>query len=310
MIAVTGASGHLGQWVVARLTALGHDVIAVSRRPLDRPTIEGVTWARPVRTLTCDLSDTGCVAVLGGAVSRVRGGVHLAAHIPVDTGRNLVSDAAATLRANVRGTIHLIMALGTARLDSLVYASTFEVYGEPQSLPIQESHRTEPETYYGASKLIGERYLDLFGESTSTPCCALRLPAVYGPGSRIKRALENFIAAAATGGPIAIQGDGSDRRELVYVADAAEAVVAALNVRPRGAVNLGSGRGYSIREMAEAVRNAAGGGVPLVHRERVKPRRDYALDIARARAELEWTPRTPIEEGIRAHLSWVRPPRS
>ncbi|MGH9867193.1 MAG: NAD-dependent epimerase/dehydratase family protein [Candidatus Polarisedimenticolia bacterium] len=306
MIAVTGFGGHLGQWVVARLTARGHDVIGISRSPLDRPTIAGLTWARPVRPVSCDLSDPGSVATLADVLTPATALIHLAAFIPEDTGRGLPADAEATLAANVRGTVHLLAALNAVRPESLVYASTFEVYGAPRSLPIRESHPTEPLSYYGASKLAGESYVDLFGRTTGTPSCSVRLPAVYGPGSRIRRALENFIAAAAAGRPMVIQGDGADLRELVFVEDAAEAIVSALERRARGPLNLGTGRGHSILEMAQAVKAAAGGHATLTHADRVKPRLDYALDIARARADLQWAPRTSLQDGIRAHLRWAR----
>lgn len=306
MIAVTGASGHLGQWVVARLLELGLDVLCISRRPIDRSGIEGLTWARPVRTLACDLSNGACVEPLSRALSQARGVVHLAAHIPEETARNRHADADLTLKTNVLGTIHLLLALPTRRLESVVFASTFEVYGTPVSVPIGEAHPTVPTTYYGASKAAGERYLALFGEERGTACCSLRMPAVYGPGGRLRRALENFIIAAAREEPLEIHGDGEDRRDLVYVADAADAVASALDARPRGALNLGSGRGYSVLEMAEAVRTAAGGNVSLLHRDRLKPRRDYVLEAGRAQSELGWTPRTALADGIAAQLLWAR----
>ena len=305
--AVTGASGHLGQWVVARLTERGHDVLSVARCPRSTPTIDGVQWSRPVRTLACDLTDGAAVARARDALLEAEAVVHLAAVVPADTASNTDSDARATLRSNVAATIDLLRVLSeSSRLRSLVYASTFEVYGPPSGLPIPEDHPTNPVTYYGASKLAGEQYVRLFAADRGVACCSLRMPAIYGPGETARRALGNFIRAAAAGGSLAIQGDGSDVRDLLYAADAAEAVATAIERQARGAYNLGSGRGYSIREMAREVCDVAGGSLSVARNRRVKPRVDYVLDIGRARADLGWAPRTAFEEGVRAQLAWVR----
>jgi UDP-glucose 4-epimerase len=307
VIAVTGASGHLGQWVVAELTRLGHDVLCVARKPLDRPNIAGVRWSRPVRTLSCDLSGTADLAAGREELLEADSVVHLAAHIPGDTARNSPEDAHATLRCNVIGTIRLLALLsGGSRLSSFAYASTFEVYGAPETLPVGEEHPTRPLGYYGASKLAGEKYVELFSAAQGVPACSLRLPAIYGPGDRLARAIGNFIRAGAGGGQIQIHGDGLDRRELVYVADAADAVGRAVRRRARGAINVASGVGYGIREMADAVIRAADGQATPVQRERVKPRLDYVLAVDRAREVLGWEPRTSLDDGVRAQLQWVR----
>lgn len=70
--------------------------------------------------------------------------------------------------------------------------------------------------------------------------------------------------------------------------------------------NIGSGRGFSIREMAEAAERAAAGNVTLVTRERVKDRVDYALDAARAKSAFGWEPTTSLDDGMRAQVAWVR----
>jgi nucleoside-diphosphate-sugar epimerase len=307
VIVVTGAGGHLGQWVVAALTRAGHDVLCLSRRPADRPTIRGLAFSRPVRTVGCDLADAASVAAAAPALAEARAVVHLAACIPGDTARNTDEDALATLRANVLGTAHLLGALARApHLQGVVYASTFEVYGTPETQPVAEDHPTRPASHYGASKLAGEKYLQLFDDDRGVACAALRLPAIYGPGETIRRALGNFVRAAAEGRALEIHGDGADRRELVHAADAADAVLRALERRARGVFNVGSGSGPSIREMAEAVRRAAGGSVEIAMRPRVKPRLDYMLAIDHARRELGWEPRTTLDEGVRTQLAWVR----
>jgi UDP-glucose 4-epimerase len=306
VIVVTGGSGHLGQWVISALTAAGHDVAVLSRSPLEHPTIAGVAWSRPVSAVACDLGDRQAVVAAAPILRRAEAVVHLAAHVPEATARNADGDADATLRANVHGTIALLTALHESyALRSLVYASTFEVYGEPRTVPMTEEHPTEPLGYYGASKLAGEKHALVAAGAGSFACTVLRLPAVYGPGDTLRRAVGNFVRAAAASRPLEIRGDGADRRDLVYVADAAEAVVCALERRPHGVYNVADGRGISVRELAETVASVAGGAT-IVELPREKPRRDYVLDVASARRDLGWTSRTALADGIRAQLAWTR----
>ena len=305
MIAVTGASGHLGQWVIAALGAANHDLLAIARRPVSEPTIAGVLWPRPVRVLSCDLASPNAAAVLEPALGEVEAVVHLAAHIPPDTARNDPEDADRTLAANVHGTIALLRAVERAqRLKSFVYASTFEVYGLPRELPVAETHPTQPLGYYGATKLAGEKYAALFAAERRVPAASLRLPAVYGPGDTLRRAIGNFLNAAARGEPLQIHGDGADLRELIHARDAAAAVLAAIEKRAQGAFNVSAGA-VSICELAEAVARAAG-GANIVYAERSKPRQDWVLSTERARRELGWEPRVTLEAGIGETLDWVR----
>lgn len=305
-VAITGASGHLGQWTIAAVQAAGHEVLGLSRHALAAPTIPGLAFSAP-RWLQVDLADPGCGGVLRDALCDVNAVVHLAGYIPSDTALAASSDAFATLHANVFGAVHLLGALAAApRLRSVVYASSFEVYGRPLASPIPESHPARPLGYFGASKLAGEHYVRLFGADRGLHCASLRLPAVYGPGDRLRRAIGNFVRAAAQGRAAEIHGDGEDRRDLVYVADAAEAIVRALGAGADGPINLGSGRGFSILQLAEAVRAVAGLDAAPQRLPRQKPALDYVLDVERARRVLGWQPRTSLEDGIAAQLAWAR----
>jgi UDP-glucose 4-epimerase len=260
-----------------------------------------------VLTLACDFADPSSVQACREQLCDAEAVVHLAGHVPEDTGHNAAEDAYATLRSNVIGTARLLWALGpSSRLSCFVYASTFEVHGMPEHLPVDEEHPTRPLGYYGASKLAGEKYVTLFSRDRGVACCSLRMAAIYGPGDTLKRAIGNFIRAGAVGGELVVYGDGEDRRELLYAGDAAVAVALAIQKHACGAINVASGSGYSIREMAEAVLQAAGGGVRVAYRDRVKPRMDYVLAIDRARERLGWQPRTSLREGVHAQFNWMR----
>jgi nucleoside-diphosphate-sugar epimerase len=306
VILVTGASGRLGQWVVADLTARGESVLCLSRRPLDAPTIAGLSWPGSVETVACDLTDPASVAHAQSRFTDVTALVHLAAYVPDDTAIVSAADAVATLHANVNATARLLGALERASgLGAIVMSSTFEVYGPPKRLPVTEADPTRPASHYGASKLLTEKCLALFTAERGVPACSLRMPAIYGPGDTIRRALGNFVRAAAEGGELRVAGDGGDLRELLYLGDAAEAVARALAVRADGAFNVASGVGYSIRQMAETVVRVAGSG-SITTTERTKERADYVMSIERAATTLGWQPRTRLDDGIAAMLAWAR----
>jgi len=306
VIVVTGGSGHLGQWTIGALASRGHEVACLARRPLSEPTIAGVKWPGRVEPIVCDLSDRGSVAAAGSRLREATAVVHLAAHVPPATASNSDDDADETLRANVHGTVSLLSELRGGAAQSFVYASTFEVYGEPETLPVNESHPTRPTNYYGASKLCGEQYVDLAAATLGVAGINLRFPAIYGPGDTIARALGNFLRAAVANESITIQGDGRDRRDLVYAADAARAVILAIERPTSGTFNIADGRGYTIEEMARAAISATSSTSTIERAERAKPRADYVLDVSEAGRHLGWTPQIRLEEGLAAQAEWLR----
>jgi UDP-glucose 4-epimerase len=306
MIAVTGASGHLGQFIVQTLTRNGLAVLCLSRSPATSPSIHGISWPGDVYAQPADLTSDSFMDALDPYLGHIKGWVHSAAFIPSNTADNQSREVTRLLSHNVQGVIRLLQALERApSLQSLVYISSFEVYGSPQSNLISELHPTQPLTFYGASKLIGEKYLNLYGNHHHLPICSLRLPAVYGPGDRLKRAIGNFIHRAVEGLPLPIFGDGEDRRDLVYAEDAAEAVYLAHVRKARGIFNIGSGSGYRIQDIAEAVRTVAERPVDIEYHERIKKRLDYNIDTSRARNVLEWSPKTSLVDGVRSQYQWV-----
>jgi UDP-glucose 4-epimerase len=212
MILVTGASGRLGQWVVADLTARGKHVACLSRNPLSAPTIPGLRWSGGVETIACDLTDVSSVDRAAPRLREVTDVMHLAAYVPDDTAVVSGEEACATLHANVEATARLLAALeGAERLRTIVMSSTFEVYGPLEVMPVTEEHRTKPASHYGASKLLAEKCLALYAAERGVPCSALRMPAIYGPGDTIHRALGNFVQAAVRGGEPDGIGEGGRR---------------------------------------------------------------------------------------------------
>lgn len=255
-----------------------------------------------VKFLRADLSRPSSLrrhaAALGGASAAIlAGGFVLRSTRPQD------DDQRAALLSNVMGTAGLLDLLGP-KLGWLGYVSTLDVYGPPRRQPIAESHPTAPGTWYGVSKLAGERLCQVFAAQRGLPCAVLRLGQVYGPGDPSAKAIPSFLRAALAGGPIVVRGPGRERRGYVYVDDVVEAIERALNRRAAGVFNV-AGRPVTVRQTAEGVRAAAGLREP-VRAEAGKPGLSLALDTRAARRALGFSARTPLSRGLRLTLESLR----
>ncbi len=294
-VVVTGATGHLGRAVVEALAE--HEVVAVSRSGADVGHAVG---------LACDLTEESSVGTLGGALGAGVALVHLAAWHPPATASTSPGDRRRLLDTNVLGTMRALDAARSGNASCVVYASSFEVYGIPRGVPIDETHRTYPTTDYGATKLSGEHHLAAFAyEEGGVRTVALRMPAIYGPGETTSRALPNFLRQVLDRARPVIHGDGEDLRDQLHVRDAARAVRRALE-RGDGAYQIADGEPHSIAQLARlAMKLGELEGEPR-RQEREKPRRDYHMSIERARRELGFEPTVSLEEGMREELDWLR----
>jgi UDP-glucose 4-epimerase len=308
-VIVTGATGHLGSYTVARLAQLGHEVVAASRAGTLPALPFGVSkHPASIRTLALDLRSDDAVGLLRRELGRDVGLIHLAAWHPPATASTGPAERRELLETNVRGTMRVLEAARQpVGASAVVYSSSFEVYAEPPSGgPISETGRLGPVSDYGATKLAGEDHLMSFGYEERVRVLALRLPAIYGPGERTARALPNFLRAVSRGARPTVFGDGSDLRDQIHVRDAADALIAGLTAAGHGAFNLADGLPHSILELAETAMRLAGmPGTPEL-RPREKPRRDFHMSIDRARTELGIAPATALSAGMAEELAWLR----
>jgi nucleoside-diphosphate-sugar epimerase len=309
-VVVTGATGHLGRYLVQHLAEAGHAVVAASRAGA-LPALPFGASARPagVRALALDVGADSAVHQLAPELGPEVALVHLAGWHPAVTANTGPVERRALLEVNVHGTMRVLEAVqraGGARC--VVYASTFEVYAELEAgqEEITERSRLGPRTDYGATKLAGENHCSVFADEEGVRTVSLRMPAVYGPDERTARALPNFLRAVARNQRPTIYGDGADLRGQLHVRDAALALELAMHRGVTGAFNIADGRGYSIAELARTAMQVAGMEGEPERRPRAKPRYDYALSTARARAELGFVPAIALQAGMAEELAWIR----
>ena len=232
---VTGASGFLGGHVARHLAKVGHDVLG-----FDLVDAQGSLFPAVVGDIT-DLASIsgamrGCDAVCHlGAI----GDVYLAEEKPATASlTNVVGSANVGLAAEETG----------ARV---VYASTWEVYGEPLYEPLDERHPCSPDHPYSITKLAGEQLLLAADRLRDVPALSLRLGTAYGTGLRPNSVFRLFIDRARRGDPITVQGDGSQGRQFTHAIDLAQAFDLAMTSELRGvALNVAADEFVTIRDLA------------------------------------------------------------
>ncbi|HWF79423.1 MAG TPA: NAD(P)-dependent oxidoreductase [Streptosporangiaceae bacterium] len=295
-VAVTGGCGFIGSHVVDHLVKAGHDVLVIDVRE---------RWLNPEADyVIADLFDT---AALDVALDGREAVFHLAGASDVN---EVAADPVFALRLNVEGVGRVLDAARARGCARVVLASTVWVYGAT----VGDGERTEDAAVdlrraghlYVSTKLAAEMIMHSYHEMYGQEFTILRYGIPYGPRMRDALVVAKFVSAAKEGKPITIAGTGDQQRNFVYVQDLAEAHVLALSP---AAVNqtlaLEGGTPVTVAEIAETVQHLIR-EVPVVH----VPDRlaDYdGLNISNRLAKelLNWSPTTPLAEGIGRYLEWL-----
>jgi UDP-glucose 4-epimerase len=223
-----------------------------------------------------------------------------------------VQDPLTTSAVNVEGTLNVLLAARDAGARRVAFASSSSVYGNSLSLPRVENDVPDPISPYAVSKLAAERYCVSFSRAYGMETICLRYFNVFGPGqnplTQCAAVVPRFIAALQSGQPVEIYGDGSQTRDFTYVDDVVRAnlMAADLPTAEGLVVNVGSGRGTSVNELAEMVGDALGRSVTKHYLPaRAGDVRDSYADLRRAGRLLAYMPEVSIEEGLRRTVGEV-----
>ena len=197
----------------------------------------------------------------------------------------------------------------------LVFASTRQIYGKPQYLPVDEAHPLNPVDVNGINKMAGEFYHRLYDTVYGLRTCVLRLTNTVGPRMRVRDARQTFVGVwvrqLLENRPIEVW-DGSQLRDFTYVDDGVEALLAAAAVENgNGQVfNLGGETVISLKDLAALMVELNGSGSysvrPFPANRKAIEIGDYYSDFQRARQTLGWEPRTPLREALTRTLNFYR----
>ncbi len=217
-----------------------------------------------------------------------------------------VQDPLTTGAVNVEGTLNVLLAARDEHVRRVVFASSSSVYGNSGALPRVETANPDPISPYGVSKLAAERYCVSFSRVYPLETVALRYFNVFGPNqdpsSQYAAAVPRFVTGVAGGRPLPIYGDGEQRRDFTFVTNVVEANLLAAGAKEvsGSVINIATGRGFTVNELAEAI--GATLGLPVereYHPERAGDVRDSWADLGKARELLGYEPRITLEEGLR-----------
>ena len=199
----------------------------------------------------------------------------------------------------------------------IVFASTRQIYGKPDYLPVDEQHLLRPTDVNGINKMAGEWYHILYNNVYGLRACALRLTNTYGPRMRVKDARQTFLGVwirlVVEGKPFEVWG-GEQLRDFTYIDDAVQAfILAATRDEANGQVfNLSGCEVINLRDLADLLVRANGAGSSTYEVHPFPPDRkridigDYYADDRRIRSALGWTPRINLQEGLTRTLAYYR----
>lgn len=198
----------------------------------------------------------------------------------------------------------------------IVFASTRQLYGRPDYLPVDEQHPVRPVDVNGINKLAGEWYHLLYNNVYGIRACALRLTNTYGPRMRVKDARQTFLGVwvrrVIEGGRVEVFGDGLQRRDFNFVGDCVDALLlAGASEAANGKVyNLGSTEVVSLLDLAELLVGLGYGGsyerVPFPPERKAIDIGDYFSDFSLIQRDLGWQPKVGLREGLGRTLEYYR----
>lgn len=312
-VLITGGLGFIGSSLARRLLGLGAKVTVVdSLIPQFGGNLANIADFRDrVAVNISDVRDPHAMAYL------IQGQDYLFNLAGQTSHMDSMSDPFTDLEINSTSQLSILEA---ARKHNpkvrIVFASTRQIYGKPQYLPVDEKHPIVPVDVNGINKVAGEGYHILYSKVYGIPCSALRLTNTYGPGMRIKDARQTFLGIwvknLLEGTPIKVFGDGLQLRDFNYVDDTVDAFLAcALREEAIGQVmNLGSREVINLRDLAEKIVGIAGEGswdlIPFPPERKAIDIGDYYSDFTLATAVLEWTPKVGLDDGLRRTLDYYR----
>ena len=310
-VLVTGGCGFIGSHLVRRLVARGAKRIVV---------LDSLRYGAVANLGELAARVELVQFVLGtdpaAALARPLAAIDYVFHLAAEKHNQSRDDAAGMLRSNVEGTHAILAAAAAVGVRKVVLASSLYVYGRLSGPPFREDEPARPSTIYGISKLAGEHLLAHFTATTNLRGNALRYLFVYGPrqfaGSGYKSVIVTGCERLLAGQPPIVFGDGTQALDYVYVDDAVEATIAALEVPVSGEViNVGSGRPTTVNELTDALVAASGRVLEKVHGPADWTAASWRVgDVRKAGTLLGWTARTALADGVARTFDWVARRRS
>ncbi len=237
--------------------------------------------------------------------------IHLAASVSIPES---IDDPWKYFNNNELGTFKLAQSLLASKTQpALIYASSPEVYGNPKYVPMDENHPLNPTSTYAVTKLACEKHCMSLWEWYGYPVTVIRNFNTYGENQNLwgySAVIPAFIQNALANKPLAIEGDGTQTRDFMYVADAVNAYKMTIE-NPRASrgetFNIGTGEETAISELAKKIINMTNSRSKTAYKDaRAGDLRALRANIEHIKTKLSWEPAVTMEEGLQKTIDWYR----
>tara|TARA_Y100000748_G_scaffold304033_1_gene311412 strand:+ start:2295 stop:3179 length:885 start_codon:yes stop_codon:yes gene_type:complete len=281
---VTGASGNIGTVLGKKLDENGIPFIGIdilNQNDVDENFVQlDITNKKQLSEKKSILEDIDTL-------------IHLASKI--DIGSDVENNGIQSVNVNLEGTMNLLENL--PKLKNILFTSTYMVYGIPKQNPITEEHLEDPHTVYGTSKIITEKYLQVFAEKRGINLTIFRYMGIYGLLSHYaSQAIHIFIKLIAEGKNPTIYGDGLQRRNHLFIDDAINAILIWLENKTPGIFNIGGIDSPTNLDLISIISKKMNNEIKPIFKE--SEQYDFISDISLASSELQFKPNTRINEGL------------
>ena len=310
-ILITGGLGFIGSNLARRLVSQGANLTLVDSLI---PQYGGNTFniddiKNKVAVNVCDVRDTFAMEHL------IQGKEYLFNLAGQTSHLDSMADPHTDLDINAAAQLSILEVCRKENPDiKIVFASTRQLYGRPDYLPVDEKHPIRPVDVNGINKLAGEWYHLLYNNVYGIRACALRLTNTYGPGMRVKDARQTFlgiwIRLLLEGKPIKVFGDGKQLRDFNFVDDCVEALLlAGASDQANGKVyNLGGSEVIGLKDLSKMMVNLGHGGsfelAPFPSDKKAIDIGDYYSDFSLITKELGWVPKIDLKDGLKRTLNY------
>jgi len=301
-ILVTGGAGFIGSNLVDRFISLGHQVVIID----DLSTGNKENVNPEAKFYLMDIRSKKLEQVFKN--ERLDIVCHHAAQINL---RKSLEDPLFDSEINIFGTINLLKSCVKHKVPKFIFASTGgALYGEQEYFPADEKHPIRPQSPYGFSKFVVERYLDFCEKSYGIKYVSLRYANVYGPRQNPEGeagVIAIFCERFFNKNKAIINGDGEQTRDFVYVEDVVEANVLALEFKESGAFNIGTGVETSVNTIFALLKQKIGIDQKKIHAPPIPGEQERSvLDFSRAKKLLGWEPKYDLIKGIEKTIEFYR----
>ncbi len=307
---VTGAGGFIGSHLVERLAEISDHVTAlihydsrphwgnleyIDRKRFDSIEVKAGDITDPYFLRSC-LEGVDCVFHLAALIS-----IPFSYHAPE-----------IFFRTNVLGTVNVLEACRMAKVKRIVTVSTSECYGTAQTVPMSEEHPLQAQSPYSASKIGADKAVESYHRSFDLPVVIVRPFNTYGPRQSARAIIPTIITQVLSNKPTIRLGSLNPVRDLTYVGDTVEGMIAAgRNKGVEGETfNLGTGRAISIGNLVEMIFNLTGREKEIeLEQERIRPEKSEVMklisDHSKATRILNWEPRIKFDEGLQRTIQFI-----